>query len=150
MTNNTPRVLISIAKVPNQKVAKQPKCFSFFFLFFRQASSNLCDSFTMVFAQSSSIFHSAVHQPIAFLQVRSHMRFEPLTEELRLPLRCHFSSCVRMHTNHLAMKCILLRKIAELETLLVCRECLKKACDSSVNHCSSTFDLYTLCKPPSI
>jgi len=33
-------------------------------------------------------------------------RFEPLTEELWLPLQRHFiSSCVRMRTNHLATKC---------------------------------------------
>jgi len=32
-----------------------------------------------------------------------------------------------MRTNHLAMKCNLLCKIAELEILLVCRECLKRA-----------------------
>jgi len=35
--------------------------FFFFFFFFRRASSNLRDSFTMVFAQNSSIFHWAVH-----------------------------------------------------------------------------------------
>ena len=57
--------------------------FSFFFFFFRQASSYLRDSFTMVFAQNSNIFHKAVHQPIAFFQVWSlTRRFEPLTEEL--------------------------------------------------------------------
>ena len=32
-------------------------------------------------------------------------RFEPLTEEQWLPLRHHFSSRVRMRTNHLATKC---------------------------------------------
>ena len=61
-----PVALKGIAKVPNQKVARRPKCFSFFFFFFRRASSNLRDSFTMVFAQNSSIFHWVVHQPIAF------------------------------------------------------------------------------------
>ena len=59
--------------------------------FFRRASSNLRDAFSMVFVQNSSIFHWAVHQPIAFFQVWSHRRrFEPLTEELWLPLRRHF------------------------------------------------------------
>ena len=100
-----PVALKSIAKVPNQKVARRPKCFTFFF-FFRRASSNLRDSFTMVFAQNSSIFHWAVHRLIAFFQVWSHTRrFERLTEELWLPLRRHFSSRVRMRTNHLATKC---------------------------------------------
>ena len=37
-----------------------------------------------------------------------------------LPLS--IASCVRMLTNHLAMKCNYLRKIAELEILLVCFE----------------------------
>jgi len=46
-------------------------CFSFFF--FWRASSNLRDSFMMVFAQNSSIFHWAVHQPIVFFPgVKSH------------------------------------------------------------------------------
>jgi len=62
----------SITKVPNQKVARWPKCFSsffFFFLFvvfFRWATSKLRDSFMMVFAQNSSILHWPVHQPITF------------------------------------------------------------------------------------
>ena len=107
--------------------------FFFFFFFFRRATSNLRDSFTMVFAQNSSIFRWAVHQPIAFFQVWSHTRwFEPLTEELWLPLRCHFSSRVHMRTHHLATKCnYYLCKIAELEILLVCGQCLKQACDPS-------------------
>ena len=67
-----PVALKSIAKVPNQKVARRPKCFSFFFFFFfRRASSNLRDSFTIVFAQNSSIFRWAVHQPIAFFHVHT-------------------------------------------------------------------------------
>ena len=79
-----------------------------------QSSSNLRDSFTMVFIQNSSIFHWAVHQPITFLQVWSLIRqFEPLTEELWFLCGTIFSSCV----------C----KIAELEVQLVCGECLKRA-----------------------
>jgi len=51
----------------------------------------------MVFAQNSSIFHWAVRQPITFFQVWSHTRrFEPLTEELWLPLWCHFFFMVRI------------------------------------------------------
>jgi len=50
----------------------------------------LRDSFTMVFAQNSSIFHWAVHQPIAF------SRFE--VTRLWLPLRCHvFFTCTHAH-----------------------------------------------------
>jgi len=44
-----------------------------------------------------------------------------------------FSSRIHMRTNHLATKCNYLCKIAELEILLVCGECLKKACESSDN-----------------
>ena len=75
-------------------------------MFFRRASSNLRDSFTMVFAQNSSIFYCAVHQPIAFFHVQCHTRrFEPLTEELWLPLQPSFLLHERMRANHLAMKC---------------------------------------------
>ena len=91
-----PVALKCIAKVPNQKVTRRPKCFSFFFFFFffRRASSNLRESFTMVFAQKSSIFHWAVHQPIAFFQVWSHTRrFEPLAEEKWRRQGSHSSSC---------------------------------------------------------
>ena len=74
-----PVALKSIAKTLNQVVARRPKCFSFFFFFFfffffRRASSNLRVSFTMVFAQNSSIFHWAAHQPIAFFHIWSHTR----------------------------------------------------------------------------
>ena len=97
--------LKSIAKVPNQKVTRWPKCFSFFLFFFRRASLNLRDSFTIVFTQNS-IFHWAVHQPIAFFQVWSHTRwFEPLTE-LWLPVRrLFFFTCTHVQ-NHLATKYI--------------------------------------------
>ena len=86
--------------------------------FFRRASSNLRDSFTMVFAQNSSIFHWAVHQPIAFFQVWSHTRrFELLTEELWFPLRCHFFfTCTHAHKS-LSNEMKLFHKIAELEIL---------------------------------
>ena len=92
-------------KQPNQKVTRQPKCFSFFFFFFfRWASSSLCHSFMMVFAQNRSIFYWAGTSPSLFY--RFEVWFEPLTEELWLPLRCHFfSSHIRMCTNHLATKC---------------------------------------------
>ena len=102
-----PMALKSIAKVPSQKVTRRPKCFSFFFFFFfRRASSNLHDSFTMVFAQNSSIFHWAVHQPIAF------SRFEDARGDSNRSLKNYgflydtifFSSRVRMRTNHLATK----------------------------------------------
>jgi len=59
----------------------------------------LRNSFMMVFTQKSSIFHWAVHQPIAFFQVWSHTRrFKPLTEELWLLLWRHFFfTCTHVH-----------------------------------------------------
>ena len=82
MTNSTP----SGAKMHREST--EPKSRQ---VFFRQANSNLCDSLTMVYAPNNSIFHWAVHQPIAFFQVWSHTRqFKPLTEDLWLPLRRHF------------------------------------------------------------
>ena len=135
-----PVALKCIAKVPNQKVTRRPKCFFFFlfFFFFRRASSNLRESFTMVFAQNSSIFHWAVHQTIAFFQVWSHTRrFEPLAEELWLlydAIFLHVYACAQalwtLNFELLATKC---NYYARLPILLVSGECLKKACDSSAN-----------------
>ena len=85
--------------------------FFFFFFFFRRASSNLRESFTMVFAQNGSIFHWAVHQPIPFFQVWSHTRrFELLAEELWLPydaIFLHVYACAQITLNFelLATKC---------------------------------------------
>ena len=64
-----------IAKVPNQELAKRAKCFSFFFLllsssFFRRASSILRQPLALVYARNSSFFYGAVHDPIAFSQLR--------------------------------------------------------------------------------
>jgi len=53
-----------IAKVSNQKVTRRPKCFSFFF--FRQASSKLCDPFTMVFAQTAAFYTEQFTSPSLF------------------------------------------------------------------------------------
>ena len=75
----------------------------FFFFSFRQASSNLCDSFTMVFRQNSSIFHWAVHQPITFSQLWSLTRhFKSAMENYGFICDTIFFTC--MHTNCLAVK----------------------------------------------
>jgi len=61
--------------------------------------------------QHFSLSRAPAHR---FFQVWSHTRpFKPLTEELWLPLRRHFSSRVRMRTNHLAMKCYYARLLNE-------------------------------------
>ena len=103
--------LKSITKAPNQKVARRPKCFSFFFFFFFffffiRVSSNLRDSFTMVFAQNSSIFTEQCTSPSLF------SRFEVTRGNSNRSLKNYgflydaiFSSHVRMCTNHLATKC---------------------------------------------
>jgi len=64
--NNTPSGAEKYRKSIEIESRQIAKMFTFFF---RQASSNLCDSLTMVFAQDSSIFHQAVNQPIALLQI---------------------------------------------------------------------------------
>ena len=160
-----PVALKSIAKVPNQKVTRRPKCFSFFFfffLFFRRASSNLRDSSTMVFAQNSSIFTEQCTSPslfsrfevtrgnsncslknYGFLSLQRHFFFTCTHACMHciLPLCCCMQSlCISCpvlgdidEPLNLSNEMWLLRKIAELEILLVCGECLKKACDSSAN-----------------
>ena len=115
--------LKGIEKVPNQKVTRRPKCFSFFFFFFfRRASSNLRNSFTMVFAQNSSIFTEQCTS-ISLLS-----RFEVTRGDSNRSLKNYgflydaiFSSRVRICTNHLATKCNYYAR------LLVCGECSKKA-----------------------
>ena len=96
-----PVALKSIAKVPNQKVARRPKCFSFgFFFFFRRANSNLRDSLMVVFAQNS-IFHWAVHQPIAV------SRFEVTRGDSNRSLKNYgfLYDAIFLRTNHLACAC---------------------------------------------
>ena len=58
----------------------------FFLLLFRRASSNLRDSFTVVFAQNSSISTEQCTSPS-----KSHKA---------VPFRRHFFFTLRMHTNH--------------------------------------------------
>ena len=101
--------------------------FSFFF-FFRWASSNLRDSFMMVFAQNSSLFHWAVYQSIAFF------KFEVTPwgdSNCSLKNYGFLYDAIFLHVYVCAQ--ITLCKIAELEILLVCWESLKKAWDSSAN-----------------
>ena len=67
----------------------------FFFLLLRRASSNLCNSFTIVFTQNSL---RAVHQPIAFSQLWSLMRwFNLVTEELWLHCDTILFICTHAH-----------------------------------------------------
>ena len=87
----------SIAKVLNQKVARQPNGF-LSSSFFRWASSFLCDSFAMVLHKTaafytkqctiSSLFHS--------FEV-SWDAPELVTEELWLHVRCDFFTCTHVH-----------------------------------------------------
>ena len=88
MTYNMPRSVKKCCESTEPQSWQAPKMFVILLpllLFFRQASSKLRNSFTMVFAQNSSILHWAVHQPIASSQFRSLTRqFEPDTKELQL------------------------------------------------------------------
>jgi len=103
---NTPSGVKSIAKVPNQKATRRPKSFSFYFFFFRQASSKLCHSFMMVFAQNGSILPWVVHQSIVFLtSLKSHEAL--LSQSLKnYGFICNaiFFTCTHVR-NHLATKC---------------------------------------------
>ena len=62
MTNNVPSGMKSFMKVPNQKVARRPKCFSFFFS--SPSSDGLVQSCTMLSRQhftlrsAPSLFHN--------------------------------------------------------------------------------------------
>jgi len=79
MTKNTPSGAKKQRESTEPESRQTAKMFHLLLLLLVQ---QLRDSFTMVFVQNSSIFHWAVHQPIAFFQVWSHTRrFEPLTEE---------------------------------------------------------------------
>ena len=94
----------SIAKVPNQKVARRPKCFSFFF--FRRASSNLHDSFTgfRTKQQHFSLSSAPAHRffPCSKLHEAIRTTHWGTMASFTMPF---FSSRVRMCTNHLATKC---------------------------------------------
>ena len=74
-----PVVCKSIAKVPNQKVARQPKCFSFFFFFFfffffRQGISN-CVTLSQWFSHKTATFYTKqCTSPFTFSQLWSLMR----------------------------------------------------------------------------
>ena len=60
MTKNTPsgaKKHRESTEPESHQTAKMFSFFFFFFFFFRRASLNSRDSFTMVFAQNSSIFH---------------------------------------------------------------------------------------------
>ena len=96
--------------------------FFFFFFFFRRANSNSRDSFTMVFAQNSSIFHWAVHQPITLSREAIRTTHSRTMAAFATPF---FFTCTHVHKS-LSNQIWLLRKFAELEILLVCGECLKK------------------------
>ena len=127
ITYNTP----SSTKKQCKNTEPENRQMAFFFFFFWQASSNLRDSFTVTFAQNSSILHWAMHQPITLSQLWSLTKwFEPVTEQLWL----HFK-LVGMHTNHLAAKQLLF-KIAELEIQL----CAWEQGDSLASIVDSVFE----------
>ena len=92
MTNNTPSGKKSITKVLNQKVARWPKCFSFFLHLLQWVSSKLHVLFTMVFTQNSSILHWAVHQLAHhfFTTLKSYKVVQTGQWELWLHFQCPF------------------------------------------------------------
>ena len=93
----------NIMIIPNQKVARQKNVF--FLSFFRWASSNLRDTFTMIFTQNNSIFRWAVHQLITFFYSFEVSRGSSNQSLKNYGFICDaiFSSLVCMHTNHLSI-----------------------------------------------
>ena len=89
--------------------------FSFFLSFFRLASSNLRDTFTMIFTQNNSIFRWAVHQLITFFTaLKSHegvrTSHRRTMASFALPFFLHLYACAQITQQ--------LLKIAELEIWL--------------------------------
>ena len=95
--------------------------FFFYFYFFKRASSNLCDSFSMVFAQKTTeqctahcFFHSFEISGVCSNWSLKNYGFL---------CKAIFSSHVRMHTNHLAIVIIM----QDCSIKNTCMECLKRA-----------------------
>ena len=83
MTYKTPSSMTKRLQMYRTKKLPDNQCFSFFFFY----SSKLRDSFTMVFAQNSSILHWAVYQPIIFPQPWNLTRhFKVVNDKLWLHL----------------------------------------------------------------
>ena len=100
----------SIAKAPNQKDARQPKCFSFFFLFFffRWASSKLCESFMIVSYKTAVFYIEQCTSPWLFHNFEvshDHKAVGTGHQTTMASFAMPFSSLVHMRTNHLAAKC---------------------------------------------
>ena len=115
--------LKTIAKVPNQKVARRPKCFL-------SSSSSSSDGLVQICVTLSRWFS---HKTAAFFTEQCtspslFSRFEVMRGDSNRSLKNYgflydaiFSSHVRMRTNHLATKYNYYARL-----LLVCGECLKK------------------------
>jgi len=78
MTYNTPSNAKKHHKSTEPESHQMAKMFfflSFLFFFFRRASSELCDSFTMVFAQNSSVLHTFTYHPylVSFFLLSLHL-----------------------------------------------------------------------------
>ena len=116
MTKNTPSGAKSIAKVPNQKVTRRPKCFSLFQNVFLSSSSSssssdglvqICVTLSRWFShKTAAFFTEQCTSPSLF------SRFEVTRGDSNRSLKNYgflydaiFSSRVRMRTNHLATKC---------------------------------------------
>ena len=74
LTNKTPSGAEKHHESTQPNSSKTAKLFFFFLSFFRRASSILRQPLALVYARNSSIFYGAVHDPIAFSQLRSLAR----------------------------------------------------------------------------
>ena len=111
MTNNTPSGAKKHRESTEPESHQTAKMFFFLLLLLSSSSSDglvqICVTLSWWFSHKTAAFSTELcTSPSLFSRFGNHTRhFEPPTEELWLPLRRHFSSCVRMHTNHLATKC---------------------------------------------
>ena len=110
----------SITKVPNQKVSRRPKSFSS--VFFRLASSNLCDCFTMVLAQTAAFYTEQCTSPSLFQNFEvSRGGLNQWLKNYGFIYNALFFTCMHAHKS-LGNEMYLLLKIADLKIQLMCME----------------------------
>jgi len=118
-----PVALKSIAKAPNQKVTRRPKCF-FFFFFFHDGFRTKQQHFSLSSAPAHRIFPGLKsHGAIRTAYWRTMASF----------MTPFFSSRVRMRTDHLATKCIITQDCRIRNTVSVRGVFEESLCDSSAN-----------------
>ena len=140
----------SIAKAPNQKDARQPKCFSFFFLFFffRWASSKLCESFMIVSYKTAVFYIEQCTSPWLFHNFEvshDHKAVGTGHQTTMASFAMPFSSLVHMRTNHLAAKCNYYPRLLDTTIFTNMVVCMKtgRVCHPLLTQCWLSQTLHT-------